>query len=910
MAIFKCKMCGGDLSFQPGNSTGICDYCGAEQTLPKVVDENLQGLFNRANTLRMKAEFDKAAEIYEKILQASGTEAEAYWGLILCKYGIEYVEDPVTYKRVPTCHRASYDAVTVDDDYKMALQYADVSQRMIYETEAKQIDEIQKGIIALAQKEDPYDVFICYKETDENGQRTQDSVLANDIYYQLTQEGFKVFYAAITLEDKLGQEYEPYIFSALNSAKVMLVLGTKPEYFSAVWVKNEWSRFLKLMKKDRAKMMIPCYRDMDAYELPQEFAHLQAQNMEKIGFINDIVRGIKKITGRDELQTDSAQEKMVVQQMTVGTNVAALLKRGNMALEDGEWKQADDFFEEVLNQDPECAEAYLGKLMVQKKCNNFDKLQKSYIEKYGAIGKKNTLRAGLDAEAYINKIAAEYEVPGYLNKNEIINLYKYDWCFQSAVNERKEQKQIQLKELEENKYLTRARQYASDSLKSKINLFLNTICNELDNRIKTEEETDKEIATKLKQEYDEFLKKQTATAERMSVMKQEKREKDYQSLVSDMKNITSISAARSMIDRFAGLGNYKQAPAMMERCKRRLEEIEKTVQKSKKNKRKKVKIICAISGIFVVVVVLVVIFAGIPFYKAKKIQNYQHQHEFAKAEEYIKKEFKGEKQKDLLKDNDYCKGIGLIISGDYEKAIEILKKIENYKDSKTKIKEADYLYACNLMEQKEYIKAENLFEKLDDYKDSKEKLIKLNYMIGIQKEEKGEYSSAIDYLSMCSSDYEDCQSRLVKLNYLYAEELAQEDITKALPYYEKAKGYLESDSKVRKIKKYLKKYKGEKKIKYKCIKYKGMMRTLDKAELGNPKIVKGKFMDTLYVYNSWGYCYELGEVVTNKNGKKSFQYHKCEDNSDLEYEKINFKGNKIILACYDYDDTYVFAPKK
>ena len=41
MAIFKCKMCGGDLSFQPGNSTGICDYCGAEQTLPKVVDENL-----------------------------------------------------------------------------------------------------------------------------------------------------------------------------------------------------------------------------------------------------------------------------------------------------------------------------------------------------------------------------------------------------------------------------------------------------------------------------------------------------------------------------------------------------------------------------------------------------------------------------------------------------------------------------------------------------------------------------------------------------------------------------------------------------------------------------------------------------------------------------------------------------
>ena len=52
--------------------------------------------------------------------------------------------------------------------------------------------------------------------------------------------------------------------------QIMLVLGTNPQYFSAVWVKNEWSRFLKIMKADRSKMLIPCYRDMDAYELPEE----------------------------------------------------------------------------------------------------------------------------------------------------------------------------------------------------------------------------------------------------------------------------------------------------------------------------------------------------------------------------------------------------------------------------------------------------------------------------------------------------------------------------------------------------------------------------------------------------------------------------------------------------------------
>ena len=63
---------------------------------------------------------------------------------------------------------------------------------------------------------------------------------------------------------KLGQEYEPYIFAALNSAKIMLAFGTDYEYFNAVWVKNEWSRFLKLMAKDKEKHLIPCYKGIDA----------------------------------------------------------------------------------------------------------------------------------------------------------------------------------------------------------------------------------------------------------------------------------------------------------------------------------------------------------------------------------------------------------------------------------------------------------------------------------------------------------------------------------------------------------------------------------------------------------------------------------------------------------------------
>ena len=360
--IIKCKMCGGDLHPAENATTCACEFCGTMQTIPKLDSDRRLNLYDRANHFRRNNEYDKAMGIFEQILQDDRTDAEAYWSLVLCRYGIEYVEDPATGRRVPTVNRAQYTSILADDDYKSALQYADSVQRAIYEEEAGVIDGIQKGILAISRKEKPFDVFICYKETDAEGKRTPDSVLANDLYHQLTREGFKVFFSRITLEDKLGQQYEPYIFAALNSAKVMVVLGTKPEYFNAVWVKNEWSRFLALIRAGADKTLVPAYRDMDPYDLPEEFSHLQAQDMSKLGFMQDLIRGIRKLARPEAPQ---AAPTVVVQSDGTAANVQSLLGRAFMALEDGEWSKADEFCEQALNLDFQNARAYLGKLMAE-----------------------------------------------------------------------------------------------------------------------------------------------------------------------------------------------------------------------------------------------------------------------------------------------------------------------------------------------------------------------------------------------------------------------------------------------------------------------------------------------------------------------------------------------------------------
>lgn len=371
MAIFRCKMCGGTLEVGDDDSVAVCEYCGTKQTLPKLDDEKRMNLYDRANHFRRNNEYDRAMNIYEQILNEDKEDAEAYWSLVLCRYGIEYVEDPETHKRIPTVNRTQFASIYTDQDYKLALQYADGYQREIYEQEARAIDEIQKGILAISQKEEPFDVFICYKESDDRGRRTPDSVLAAELYHELTEEGFRVFFSRITLEDKLGSAYEPYIFAALHSAKVMVVLGTRAEYFNGAWVKNEWSRYLSLIKAGEKKTLIPAYKDMDPYDLPEEFSHLQAQDMSKLGFMQDIIRGIEKIAASDN---PKAETKENVGGGGGGSSAEPLLRRAFLFLEDKEWESADEYCEKVLDLEPENGRAYLCKLLAEKRLSTKEEL--------------------------------------------------------------------------------------------------------------------------------------------------------------------------------------------------------------------------------------------------------------------------------------------------------------------------------------------------------------------------------------------------------------------------------------------------------------------------------------------------------------------------------------------------------
>ena len=743
MIVFKCKMCGGEMSLEEGATVAECPYCLTKQTLPKLDNDKRANLYDRANHFRRQNEYDKAMAIFENILQEDRTDAEAYWSLVLCRYGIEYVEDPATHKRVPTVNRVQYTSILADEDYKSALEYADAAQRSVYEEEAKAIDEIQKGILAISKQEKPFDVFICYKETDANGRRTPDSVLANDLYHQLTNEGFKVFFSRITLEDKIGTAYEPYIFAALNSAKVMVVLGTKPEYFNAVWVKNEWSRYLALIRAGADKTLVPAYRDMDPYDLPDEFSHLQAQDMGKLGFMQDLIRGIKKIT---EQEQKSPNMQTVAQPASSGANTESLLKRAHLFMEDGDFKNAAEYLDRVLDIDPECSAAYAAKVCVafglrkEQDLANTTFLYQDNADWQKAVRFANPQQK-TTYDQYISQVKTRVTTQ--------IRNYAYDCAVAMATLPDSYRAQLD-SELAAYKAacLTSTGQRANGGRRQNSQQneaqFKQAVRNNEPGDVS--EQNYNAAASMFEQIKDEEAQKCVGQCRALA---EQARQKDiYNQLVNRSRQRLSAKELDKVADKFESIPAYSDAKSRAENCRKTAEDIRKNLysdaqkaiqeagEESSKWETAKRKLAEAdLSG-----------YRDVDQLRAKAGKRYE---ECMAAEQEVRRQTEerlrrlaeaaaAKKKRNtflgvmaallviaavlvvtlvIIPGNNYRNAVALQQAGKYEEAIAAFKALDTYSDAATQIKETRYLQAKALTAAGDYTGALSIFSGIKDYKD-------------------------------------------------------------------------------------------------------------------------------------------------------------------------------------------------
>ena len=372
--LIKCKICG-DTEFADLGELLQCRSCKHKTPKPK---DNAE-LLERANNLRFETKsFDDAAALYEEIIRMTPDEAEAYWGRVLCRYGIEYVKDSDG-KYLPTCHRTIEDSIMDDADYKMAVMKAARGMAEYYMTEAQTIDEYQKKIKLIAAKEEPYDVFISFKATDEHGRPTADSLLAQEIYYYLTKNlGLKVFFSNITLKDKAGQEYEPIIYAALSSATVMVLVGTKPDYVNATWVKNEWSRYIRMIAAARAqnksKYIVTALKDMLPEELPSALASYQAVDLAQLGAKEKLCSNIDGLIGDLRVNSQKHTGGSIDANDMLSAEAGNLCSLGFQQLSMQNFEKAEDYFQRALEKKADAALALWGKLLANEEVTGDDAL--------------------------------------------------------------------------------------------------------------------------------------------------------------------------------------------------------------------------------------------------------------------------------------------------------------------------------------------------------------------------------------------------------------------------------------------------------------------------------------------------------------------------------------------------------
>ncbi len=392
MRIYKCKLCGEPLDITKAANGAIkCGVCDCVNTLPKdTASERLLNFLDNGEFSLDKGDFEGALTAYTKAAELDENEPEAYFGKALAKFKVRYLKDVVNNRLQPICYEITDKKFSDDPDYMRAFMKGTAEQRIIYKSRAKEIDYIQSEFYKLKQSGVDYDCFICVKVTDDKGNKTADYKSADDIYFELKGKGYKPFFSERELGKVTGADYEARILYALYSSECMLVVCHDEAYLQTKWVKNEYSRFLKLVndsEKETDSITI-AYGGRPIEKLPGRDGKIQGIDLNKLGALGKVVDFVDSHTPETrkkrqaaiderryaEAEREKRERKLEEQQRQLAkkletlnkgqhSTIENLLTRAWQELEARDFVKAERFFETVLESAPENEEAWRGKFL-------------------------------------------------------------------------------------------------------------------------------------------------------------------------------------------------------------------------------------------------------------------------------------------------------------------------------------------------------------------------------------------------------------------------------------------------------------------------------------------------------------------------------------------------------------------
>lgn len=561
MTRITCTCCGDEMEVYLNEGLAVCESCGSTQMLPKVNDEERVSLMNQADELRRKCSFDAAIAMYSSIISKFPNEAVAYFRLALSEYGIEYVKD-VDGKYIPTFHRMSYDSVLENRNIKLAIEKAGPIDMLEYRKQIQELERVRQGILEKVSQAKSYDVFISFKQhTGLNASTvTFDYDFGNRLYQDLTEEGYQVFFSPVTLQYVAGEEYEPAIFAALNSAKVMILLSSNREYTDskdgensqAVWVENEWTRFLELEKKDTSKKLIPCfYGTPDT--LPAKLVSRQGVDMSRGSAAQRLLTQVGRILPRQKAQPAQQSVQTSGGNGGYGISESTLLARVRQMLLDREFSEAKSKCEQILDANSSCAEAYMSRALIARKECSLLTMKESLV---GAVSDSREKQYQVFvSDQDLQKLIREYEVSNYLTARDIQNELPTPECYTSCYDYMVENRESVVDAFFHDRDVVRAYSNASESYEQTLKDFKEEIYDEVEQIIAREKAKQERKRTIAFSNFQFAQKKATEKLKKLSQEAKQQREADYQK-ACQVKSEDDVQEGRRLLQK---VGDYKNA---------------------------------------------------------------------------------------------------------------------------------------------------------------------------------------------------------------------------------------------------------------------------------------------------------------------------------------------------------------
>lgn len=227
---------------------------------------------------------------------------------------------------------------------------------------------------------------------------------------------------------------------------------------------------------------------------------------------------------------------------------------------------ANDLYGRLLELDPEDLDGHYGALMSNAQVSNKEDLIAYYQDLYSekAFETKEACEKRKDV---IDHMTESFFVDGYLGKEEIARLYRFDLNYESLLECRKKQKKEIKDQIDQDEHLS--------FIKEKDPETINKILEAYDNRIELAEESDAVSEKHIQEEYQRFLFRVNEKIQKLHEDALRQRNDDLKRIEEEIDDADLLEELNSLLRTLDRFKDCAEGQNVIEHCEKKIEELKR-----------------------------------------------------------------------------------------------------------------------------------------------------------------------------------------------------------------------------------------------------------------------------------------------------------------------------------------------